>query len=340
MVYHATLLLLLSWFAQAPQTQVEVTEWEVPWENTQPRDPYYGSGNQIWFVGQRGDCVGLLDPETGDFKRYDLDDGAGPHSVITGPEGYVWYSGNRAAHIGRLDPKTGEIKKFPMPNPDARDPHTMFFDPTGSMWFTVQGGNFVGRLTPRLEEISLIKVPTARARPYGIVVNSRGIPWVVEFGTNKIASIDPQTLELTEHELPNPNSRPRRMALTSDDMVWYVDYARGLPRTPRPDHRGNQGMGNAGRFRIQALRDDFRRQRSSVVFRNEPRYESPGRVRPRTGDILQRDRDRQRRRDCASYGVRALDARDLVRDGYEYCRPGSDSAAYDRPLVSRKGTGV
>ena len=227
MVYHATLLLLLSWFAQAPQTQVEVTEWDVPWENTRPRDPYYGSGNQIWFVGQRGDYVGLLDPETGDFKRYDLDDGAGPHSVITGPEGYVWYSGNRAAHIGRLDPKTGEIRKFPMPNPDARDPHTMFFDPTGSMWFTVQGGNFVGRLTPSLEEISLIEVPTARARPYGIVVNSKGIPWVVEFGTNKIASIDPQTLELTEHELPNADSRPRRMALTSDDMVWYVDYARG-----------------------------------------------------------------------------------------------------------------
>ncbi len=87
MVYHATLLLLLSWFAQAPQTQVQVTEWEVPWENTRPRDPYYGSGNQIWFVGQRGDYIGLLDPETGDFKRYDLDEGAGPHSVITGPPG-------------------------------------------------------------------------------------------------------------------------------------------------------------------------------------------------------------------------------------------------------------
>ena len=112
MLFHATLLLLLSWFGQAPQTQVEVTEWVVPWENSRPRDPYYADKHHIWFVGQREHYVGLLDPETGKFKRYDLDKGTGPHNVVTGPEGYVWYAGNRNAHIGRLDPKRARSKSF------------------------------------------------------------------------------------------------------------------------------------------------------------------------------------------------------------------------------------
>ena len=230
MLRRATLLFVM--VALVPmsfgQTTVEITEWDVPWEGTGPRDPYVGTGeNEIWFVGQRAHYVGLLNPETGEFKRFDLPDGAGPHSVIVGPEGYPWYSGNRQSHIGRLDPATGEITQYPMPDPAARDPHTMVFDKDGAMWFTVQGGNFVGRLTPELGEVGLIAVPTPRARPYGIDLDSNNTPWVVEFGTHKIASINKEGMTLTEHELPSSDARPRRIAITSDDMIWYVDYARG-----------------------------------------------------------------------------------------------------------------
>lgn len=230
MLRRATLLFVMVALAQVSfaQTTVEITEWDVPWEGTHPRDPYVGTGeNEIWFVGQRAHYVGLLNPETGEFKRFDLPDGAGPHSVIVGPEGYPWYSGNRQSHIGRLDPATGEITQYPMPDPAARDPHTMVFDKDGAMWFTVQGGNFVGRLTPELGEVGLIAVPTPRARPYGIELDSNNTPWVVEFGTNKIASINKEGMTLTEHELPSSDARPRRIAITSDDMIWYVDYARG-----------------------------------------------------------------------------------------------------------------
>ncbi len=210
------------------QTTVEITEWDVPWEGTRPRDPYVGvNDNEIWFVGQSGDYVGRLNPETGVFERFDLPDGAGPHSVVVGPDGAPWYTGNRQAHIGKLDPATGAIEQFPMPDPAARDPHTMAFDETGTMWFTVQGGNFVGRLSPERGEVGLIEVPTARARPYGIEVNSNGTPWFVEFGTNKIAQIEKEQMALIEFELPSPDARPRRIAITPDDMVWYVDYARG-----------------------------------------------------------------------------------------------------------------
>lgn len=207
----------------------EIREWPVPWEQSRPRDPYVGPDGRVWFVGQRSHYVAYLDPETGEFERFDLEEGTGPHNLIVAEDGTVWYAGNRAAHIGELDPASGEVVKHPMPDPEARDPHTLVFDPNGThIWFTVQGGNFVGRLHRSTGEVELVAVPTPGARPYGIVVTPDGRPWIAQFGTYKLSTIDPETMELREIELPRPEARPRRLQLTSDGAVWYVDYATGI----------------------------------------------------------------------------------------------------------------
>ena len=123
----------------------DMKEWLVPWEDSRPRDPYVAPDGKVWFVGQTADYVAYLEPETGEFKKFDLEDGAGPHNLVVGKDGAVWYTGNRATHLGRVDPESGEIEKFMMPDEAARDPHTLTFDAEGDMWFTVQGGNFVGK---------------------------------------------------------------------------------------------------------------------------------------------------------------------------------------------------
>jgi virginiamycin B lyase len=75
--------------------------------------------------------------------------------------------------------------------------------------------------------VKLITLPTPRSNPYGMVINSKGVPFFCEFGGNRLASIDPDTMELKEYTLADPGARPRRIAITSDDIVWYSDYARG-----------------------------------------------------------------------------------------------------------------
>src|SRR5437660_452044 len=202
-------------------------EWTGPWARTRPRDPYLDRKGRVWFVGQEGDYVGMLDPATGAFKKYDLAPGTGPHNLIIDSTGIVWYSGNASGHIGRLDPSDGTIKRFPMPDSLARDPHTMVWDRHGDIWFTVQGGNFVGKVTTATGQVRLIPATTPRARPYGIALDRSGRPWFVEVGTNKIATVDPASYQLTEYPLPRSEARPRRMAITSDGAVWYGDYAGG-----------------------------------------------------------------------------------------------------------------
>ena len=75
--------------------------------------------------------------------------------------------------------------------------------------------------------MTVSQTPTEGTYPYGIQVNSEGVPWYVDFRGNRLGSVDPVTMEITEYTLPNPDTRPRRIALTPDDAVWYSDYSRG-----------------------------------------------------------------------------------------------------------------
>ena len=218
----------------AQATDAKLDEWTVPWEGSRPRDPFRGPDGKVWFVGQNSHYAAFLDPETGEFTKYDLADGTGPHNLIVAQDGAVWYAGNRTTHIGRLDPETGDIERFPMPDEAARDPHTLVFDEEGDIWFTVQFGNFIGKLWTETGEVELIPVPQTEtprgpgtSRPYGIKMDSRNRPWVVLFNTNKIAMVDPATMELSTFELPDEGSRPRRLVIDSEDKIWYVDYRLG-----------------------------------------------------------------------------------------------------------------
>ncbi len=234
------LLLLNIGVAAEEINPVDIQEWKVPWEDTRPRDPYAVSQQEVWFVGQGDDYIAKLNPETGDFTRVELPDGAGPHNLIVDTDGTVWYAGNRMAHIGRYDSNAGDgkIHQIAMPDGKPRDPHTLVFDVHDNIWFTAQGGNTIGRLNKKTEKVDIIDVPTRSARPYGIVMDRAGEqPWIVLFGTNRLATVDPDSLELTEYELPREDTRPRRLEITSDGMIWYVDYAEGYLGRFNPENQ-------------------------------------------------------------------------------------------------------
>lgn len=80
MKYTALLLMLVPFLwvdVEAPPTSdaATITEWEVPWEDTRPRDPYVDSQDRVWFVGQRGNYAAYLTPSDGTFERFDLPEG-------------------------------------------------------------------------------------------------------------------------------------------------------------------------------------------------------------------------------------------------------------------------
>jgi virginiamycin B lyase len=207
--------------------QVNIREWDVPTKGAHPHDPAVGPDGSLWFTEQMVSKLGRLDPATGVFREYPLKgENDGPHGLVADRDGNIWYTGNFAAHIGKLNPRSGEVTQYRMPNDKAEDPHTAVFDAQGTLWFTVQVGNMVGRLDPKTGKIELKQAPTKGALPYGIQINSKGVPFFCEFGTNKMAKIDPQTMQIVEYPLAE-SARPRRLAIAADDKVYFTDYQGG-----------------------------------------------------------------------------------------------------------------
>tara|TARA_Y100001973_G_scaffold34137_1_gene51374 strand:+ start:4208 stop:5173 length:966 start_codon:yes stop_codon:yes gene_type:complete len=217
----ATAVLLTA--ANAPAT-VTIEEWQVPWPDSRPRDPYVQSADRVWFVGQRSDYAAVLNPQTGNFERIDLPEGAGPHNIIVDERG-AWYAGNKAAHIGKIDHDTYEITQYMLPGDGRRDVHTQQFTADGDIWFTAQGANQLGFYDAESNAIELYDVATKRARPYGLIMVD-GQPWATLFGSNKLVTFTDGALK--EVELPRPAAnRPRRIAEGTDGGIYYVDYAGG-----------------------------------------------------------------------------------------------------------------
>jgi virginiamycin B lyase len=216
----------------APATEVgelnvTIREWSVPTKGAHPHDPAVGPDGALWFTEQLQNKIGRVDPKTGAFKEYVLKiEDSGPHGLVADSNGNIWFTGNAKGYIGKLDPHTGAVTEYKMPDSKAEDPHTAVFDSHGILWFTVQVGNMVGRLNPQTGKVDLKKMQAADSRPYGIAINSKGIPFFCEFGTNKMAKIDPQSMAIAEYPLP-ATARPRRMAIDASDNVYFTDFQSG-----------------------------------------------------------------------------------------------------------------
>lgn len=246
-------------FGAAPR-KIVIQEWDLPTPNSRPHDPAVAPDGSLWYTAQRVNRLGRLDLRTGKIKEYPLKTpDSGPHGLTPDRQGNIWYTGNYKALIGKLNPNSGEVTEYPMPDPEAGDPHTPVFDPQGTLWFTVQEGNFVGKLDPASGRITLKKVPTANARPYGMVVDAPGVPFFCEFGSNKLASINPKTMEIKEHSLPE-GARPRRLAAASDGTIYYSDFARGYlghfdPRSGKVEEWPSPGGAHAQPYGITITPD-------------------------------------------------------------------------------------
>ena len=209
----------------APIPTVPVQEWETPWPKDFIRDPMADSQGRVWFCGMNGNFIGLFEPATGRFRRFELPPSTNPHNVIVDRQGRAWLSGNRNGTINRIDPASGQVTTYKLPE-GLTDPHTLILDSRDDIWFTVQNGNAVGKLDTKSGLSRVVRLPAPGSRPYGIVVDERDRPWFTEFGTNKVGTVDPVTFELREYTLPKADSRPRRIAL-SGGQVWVNDYPSG-----------------------------------------------------------------------------------------------------------------
>jgi virginiamycin B lyase len=198
----------------------------VPSLGSRPHDPLAARDGSIWWTGMFANVLGRLDPKSGQMKEFPVErPRSGPHGLVEDKDGNIWFTANQSTYVGKLNPRNGAVTEYPVPE-GVRGPHTPIIDQKGKVFFTTQSGH-VGRIDPASGEVKVGSTPTTGTYPYGIQVNSKGVPWYVDFRGNRVGSVDPVTLVIREYPLPSPDARPRRIALSPDDTVWYTDFARG-----------------------------------------------------------------------------------------------------------------
>ena len=90
-------------------TPFDMKEWSIE-RGGRSRDPYVAPDGKVFFAGQQGNYVGMVDPASGAVKYYELEENTNPHTVIVDDQGIVWYAGNRNGRIGKLNPANGEMR--------------------------------------------------------------------------------------------------------------------------------------------------------------------------------------------------------------------------------------
>jgi virginiamycin B lyase len=259
--------------------KVTIKEWLVPTLGQRPHDPLWAPDGSIWWTGQYANLLGRLDPKTGAMREYELKTpDSNPHGLIADRNGHIWYTGIARNHVGKLDPVSGVVTEYAMPDSAARGPHTPIIDQKGNVWFTLQSG-MVGRIVPATGEVKVVRTPTANTYPYGIIVNSKGVPWYVDFRGNRVGSIDPATMKITEYPLPAAEARPRRIAVTADDAIWYSDHARGYlgrfdPKTGTTREWQSPGGAESRPYAIAAIGSDIWYSESGVRPNTLVRFDS------------------------------------------------------------------
>ena len=80
---------LLSWSppVAAQVDTFDLKEWPVEWGG-RTRDPAIAPDGKVWFVGQAGNYIANLDPATGAQKRYEIEEGTNPHTLIVDENGH------------------------------------------------------------------------------------------------------------------------------------------------------------------------------------------------------------------------------------------------------------
>lgn len=208
--------------------RVTMKEWKVPTLGSRPHDGLATRDGSLWWSGTISNRIGRIDPTTNEIREYEMKTpGSGPQGMVEDADGNIWFTAITKSYVGKLNRKTGEIVEYQMPQPGLQTgAHTPYLDQKGHFWFTLRSGH-VGRLTMATGEMKVVASPSKPTYPYGLKVDSKGVPWYVDFEGNRLGSLDPVTMAIKEHALPNADSRPRRIAITPDDAIWYSDFPRG-----------------------------------------------------------------------------------------------------------------
>ncbi len=189
------------------------------------------SDGSVWFTEQGSNKLGRWDPNTQKITEFQDASipgkentlaGGSKHTLRVAADGDVWATGGP---LSRFEPKSGKFT----PIPGIPSAYGIVIDQQGIVWFAeFTPAGQIGRIDPKTLQVTKYQLPTERAFPRRIQIDSDGTVWVAEYTAGKLAHFDPKTEHFTEYTLPGPEATPYALGIAHDHMIWfsseYMDY--------------------------------------------------------------------------------------------------------------------
>ena len=124
-------------------TAGELTEFDVPTEDSTPAGIVRGPDGNVWFTEATAGKVAKITP-AGNVTEFALPDGAeaGPQEIALGPDKNLWVTDPGRSLIARVS-VNGRIVVVPTPT-DAAGPLGITSGPRNAIWFTESDANAIG----------------------------------------------------------------------------------------------------------------------------------------------------------------------------------------------------
>ncbi len=201
------------------QDNLNITEFSIPTNNSQPNGITSGPDDDVWFTEYYGNKIGQITP-SGTITEFSVPtENSYPQDIVSGPDGNLWFTEDGGNNIGRVTP-SGIFTEFPVPtsNSGVGDIAT---GTDGNIWFTEKWGNKIGRISAN-GIITEFLIPTINSKPQSITSGPDGNIWFTEQYANKIGRITPTGI-ITEFSLGYVYVGPYGITSGPDGNLWFTE---------------------------------------------------------------------------------------------------------------------
>jgi len=216
-------------------TQVMITEYDLPKRTRQPHDVIVDAYGTVWYASFGEEVLGKLDPKTGkttEFAIPTLKPGHinGTLDLEFDQDQNVWLAMTFQGGVAKFDRKTEKftIYKLP-PELDGDYRELLFLSPNhsrvdGKVWIVDSGSYTVLRLDIASRKFEVFEpFPIPRPNIYQIASDAENNAYFAVMGREDVGRIDAKSGKITIYPTPTKRSGPRRGMIDSQGRFWFAE---------------------------------------------------------------------------------------------------------------------
>jgi len=213
-----------------------ITEYELPIAGSLPHDLVVGPDRRIWITGFLNDVIWALDPESGAYETFPVDDdpevNAQPRALEFAADGRLWIVNGETRQVLRLDTDTGSYEAFDV----DMYAHSLDLDAGGNVWVNdyFADKERIARVDHETGEVRIIAMPSSDRPaeeglplPYGLQVDRASRLYSTQLSANTLIVFDTASGDAELLQMPAPNSGPRRPGVAPDGVLWIPEFNTG-----------------------------------------------------------------------------------------------------------------